>query len=346
MATFSDYLKRRGAVTGPAGEVVTFAGAAAEYHNLAGGGATLVPMTEVTPLRLTGEDALTFAHGQLSNEVQGLKPGEANTSLMLNVKGHALAQIGVYRRRSGLHLAVEGGAGATVAAQLDAHIIFDQVTIEDLSGSELVMTLQGAHAADTLHRALAVTVPKPKTFVEASFAGTSVLVAHADRTGFGGADLHVSTDGALELFELLESAGAVMAGREALDYARVAAGIPEAWREGGEGVLPQEAGLEPFVSYTKGCYLGQEIMARIEARGSVRRSLRGLILAGEPPRGASHLTAGGRTVGRAGTVVAHPIHGVIGLGVIRKDVDSSASLDLAGTDVRMAELPFWAELAR
>ncbi len=309
--------------------------------------AALVPLLGVTPLRLTGADRAEFLHGQVSNEVKRLPTGGTVQALMLNVKGHALAGMHVYKRENDLFVAVEGGAGAQVVAQLRAHIIFDQVEIEDLSGTLASLTLQGEDAAGVLTEVLG-EVPQPGRFVQLPFASAHsesarVLVGEAARSLHGGYDLHVLTKDAPALFDALLKAGAAPAGEDALTLARVAAGLPAAETEGGEGVLPQEAGLEPWLSYRKGCYLGQEIMARIEARGNVRRELRRLHLSALPAAGARDLVQNGRVVGRLGAVATHPEEGVLALGVVRKDVNVSKAegnaLEVGGAKATLAASP-------
>ena len=294
------------------------------------GRAALVPLLGVTPLRLTGADRAEFLHGQVSNEVKRLSVGGVSRALMLNVKGHALAGMHIYKREDDLFVAVEGGAGARVIQGLRAHIIFDQVELEDLSGVIASLTLQGENAAGVLAEVLG-EVPEPGRFVQPPFESAKVLVSEAVRGAHGGYDLHVLTKDAPALFEALLGAGAAPAGEDALTLARVVAGLPAAETEGGEGVLPQEAGLEPLLSYRKGCYLGQEIMARIEARGTVRRELRRLALSALPATGARDILKNGKVVGRLGAVAVHPEEGVMGLGVVRKDAAASGP-DAGGSD--------------
>jgi folate-binding protein YgfZ len=273
-------------------------------------------------LRVRGEDRLTFVHGQLSNEVRRLAVGGASHALMLNHKGHALAEVRVYRREDDLYLAVEDGKGPEVMAQLEAHIIFDQVTLQDLTGEITGFSVQGEGAAALVREVLGIEVPQAGAFVQAPFASAEVLVAPAKRSLVSGVDLHVLARDAVALVEALEAAGALRVDQEIAELLRVEAGIPAAHREGGEGVLPQECGLEHAISYTKGCYLGQEIMARIEARGNVRRALRGLRLEAVPKE-ARDVTADGRVVGRLGTVVEHPELGVVALAAIRRDLETT-----------------------
>lgn len=315
-----------------------FAGLPEEVEAL--GSAGLVPLFGSTPLRLTGADRLEFLHGQVSNEVKRLGVGDARAALMLNVRGHALALMRLYRREDDLFVAVEGGAGERVEAQLGAHIIFDQVELHNLTGTLQSLTLQGEAAGEVLQRALHAELPEADRFVQVPFEGAKVLVSRVARSAPGGFDLHVLTQDARALVEALEGAGAKLVGERALAAARVAAGIAEAALEGGEGVLPQEAGLEYAVSYRKGCYLGQEIMARIEARGNVRRRLVGLRLESVPPEGARELLAEGKVVGRLGTVAEHPQLGTVALASVRHEVGAGAPLLVGGVSATVAPLPF------
>ena len=306
------------------------------------GTAGLVPLLGTGALRITGADQLDFLHGQVSNEVKRLKPGESRGALMLNVRGHALALMRVYRREDDLFVAVEGGAGAQVEAQLRAHIIFDQVELHNLADTLLTFTLQGTDVAEVLQRVFGThltDLPEPDTFAQPLFASAKVLVGSAPRSRAGGYDLHVLSRDAGALVAALTESGAALAGEDALEALRIEAGIAGAELEGGEGVLPQEAGLEHAVSYRKGCYLGQEIMARIEARGNLRRRLVGLSLRGLPEADAKDLVQNGKTVGRLGGTAEHPRLGIIALASVRTEVGAGAGLEVGGVAAVVSDLP-------
>ena len=334
----TDFWTERGAQIGER-RVSSFSPLQDEVQAFAGG-AGLVPLLSTTPLRLTGADRLDFLHGQVSNEVKRLAAGETNTSLMLNVKGHALAQMRVYRREDDLFVAVQGGAGAFVQRELQAHIIFDQVELESLPDAIISFTLQGPEARAVLSTVFETELPSAGTFVQPSFESAKVLISPSRWSAAGGFDLHVLSRDALKLFDGLEQAGVTPAGEDALEAVRVAAGIASAWGEGGEGALPQEVGLEHAVSYRKGCYLGQEIMARIEARGKVRKGLRGVRLESLPSRETNDLTLEGKKVGRLGSVVEHPSLGVIGLASVRTEVEAGREVEVGEVAATVAELPF------
>ena len=319
------------------GRVRNFGDPAAEFDVLETAG--IVPLLGTGALRLTGADRLEFLHGQVSNEVKRLQTGEGRAALRLNIRGHALALLRVYRRDDDLFVAPEGGSAAGLEAGLRAHIIFDQVEIENSSESLTALTLQGENAAGTLQKVFQTELPAPDTFIQVPFASAKVLVSPVARSRAGGFDLHVLTKDAEALIGALQDAGAGLAGEDALEAQRIAAGIAGAEFEGGEGVLPQEAGLTYAISYRKGCYLGQEIMARIEARGKVRRQLVGLKLTALPEPGTRDLTQNGKTVGRLGGVAVHPQLGIIALGNVRSELETGEELEVGGVVGVISTLP-------
>lgn len=291
----------------------------------AGGVPVFARLAGSSALLATGADAVDFLHGQLANDVKGLGDGGTVRSLLLNHKGHAMAEAQVLRfDQRTLALIVDDGQGDWVRETLERHIVFDEVELRSVDCQ--VMTVQGDAAAVAVG-ALGGPPPAAGQWLG---VGTEGQVYGAARSAAGGFDLTFlgpdSAARAEEAAAVLAGAGAVAAAETALDAARVAGLVPAAGREGGEGVLPQEAGLEGLVSFRKGCYLGQEIMARIEARGSVRRGLVALELSSEPP--SREVTLDGRVVGRLGTVARLPDGAVGALAVLRKDVQDSTRLSV------------------
>jgi tRNA-modifying protein YgfZ len=328
-----DFLVARGARFNQQGRLESFGPSKNEFEKLEG--AVVVPLLVHTALRVTGADRLDFVHGQLSNEVKRLQLGTLSENLLLNHKGHALAQMRVFRRDDDLFLAVEGNAGELVERELRAHIIFDQVALQNLSGTITSFTVQGKEAAKVLESFGAL--PTANAFIQVPFANAKILIHAAKRTVPGGFDVHVLSKDAESLLTKLLESGATLAGETALEMSRVEAGIPYAETEAGEGVLPQEAGLEHCVSYTKGCYLGQEIMARIEARGNLRRSLKKVRLETLPSAENHEIHSSDKVVGRLGKVVEHPHLGVIGLAVMRNDLPPDAALHVKNVELSLRD---------
>ncbi len=294
---------------------------------LADDGALLTPLLGSSVITFLGPDAATFLHGQVANDVSGLPSGGAGHTLLLNHKGHALAEASVLRRaRDDLLLIVDDGQGAWATENLRRHIIFDEVELAD-APALVVLTLQGQAAGRLLGSA-----PQEQRFATLELHGAEVTAYPRRRSASGGYDLVVAADELQQLLSGLLAAGAVAVGERALDAVRVHGTVPSAAFEGGDGVLPQEAGLEAALSYRKGCYLGQEIMARIEARGKLRRGLQRLTLAALPNVSQPELrviTSGGRRVGLLGTVAEYG-GAVQALAVLRNDLSATAELEVAG----------------
>jgi hypothetical protein len=301
--------------------------------------ASLVALPRVGGLRLVGDDRLDFLHGQLSHDVRGLPVGGSRRMLLLDAKGHAHAELAVQRRDDDVHLAVEDGAADDVAARLRRHVVFDQVEIQDLAGTLATVTVQGPDARATLAR-LGWPWPEPGASASVAFEGAGLLLVPALRSEPGGVDVHLLARGRPAVEAALREAGAGPGDEAALEASRVAAGVPRAGREAGPGVLPQEAGLDGLVSTRKGCYLGQEIMARLEARGTPKRALARMTLTEPPPAPvANAVTFEGRTVGRLGTVARHPDLGVVALAVLRRDLPDGATLLAGGAPVAAVTWP-------
>lgn len=308
------------------------------------------PLESSAVLAFSGSDARTFLHGQLANDVTGLPASGSGRSLLLNHKGHAMAEAAVLRTPDAMLCVVDDDKLSWVRDTLERHIVFDDVRASQPSAS--VLTIQGARSREVL-RAGGLNVPDGGHFAETVGVskGVTVLVYPSHRSQSGGFDLLVMAEGtgdgngslAASVVSTLSRAGAVEVGSAAMATARVSAGVATAGSEGGEGVLPQESGLVSLISNRKGCYLGQEIMARIEARGKLRRELATIELDSAPaadvaaePRSpaARAISANGKTVGLLGTVARMPDGSVVALCVLRRDVDADVRLSVGAASAR------------
>jgi tRNA-modifying protein YgfZ len=276
-------------------------------------------------LRLTGSDRIAFLHGQTTNDIRGLPTPGVCRALLLNAKGQIEFDVRVYRRADDLY--VHGGPGLAQALfeRLKRYIVFDDVQLEDISAKIRVLHIAG----DSLEfvKNLGFAFEGAAVQLLETNAGL-ILTARIERGLPNGFDLHIldSKAGALDL------SGGLELNPEALEVARVLAGLPDAHNDDWLGRLPQECGLEGAISYRKGCYIGQEIMARLEARGNTRYELRRVTLNDQVVRGSS-ITFEGRQVGQLGQVVPQG-SSFAALAVLRRDVDpasaSSAALEAAG----------------
>lgn len=261
-------------------------------------------------LRVTGEDAFSFLQGQFTQELRSAAPLAAAYGLWLNQKGKVLADSFVLKEAADLVWIVSFYSSATVIRErLEAYVIADDVVIEDVSAEWRHVSVGGADAESWLAREAGGVPP----------AGEFIRVAGGGLLFRGRREARVS-------FEWLAPAGAVvpagltMISAEELERARVAAGIPRVPQDIGPGDLPNEGGLDTVaISYTKGCYLGQEVMARLKAMGTVRRRLVRVRAAGrEAPVAPCALLQGERRAGELRSAVADGAGGFVGLAMVTK----------------------------
>jgi aminomethyltransferase len=290
--------------------------AAAGYARLRPGGGGAAVRGRAALIWVEGPDAAGFLHGLLSNDVAGLAPGGAARALLLDAHGRVQADLRVGRDgEDAFTLVLAEGAGALVAALLERYHFS-----EDL---ELI----GPEEAETV-----------------TFAGGGAPPGLAVPALLPGAVEAVVDDPAAAI----AAGGLPEAPPEALEMARIAAGAARVGVDTGPSTLVQEAALEgDAVSFDKGCYLGQETVARIHYRGRVNRRLRGLRLDAGPPAPGGRVLLDGREVGRMTSAAATPDLGAIGLAILRREAEDGAAVAVEPGDgpgdpipARVSELPF------
>jgi hypothetical protein len=247
-------------------------------------------------LRVSGEDSASFLQGQFTNDLQKTGIGEAVYGLWLNQKGKVLADSFVLQQSvHDFRIVSYFSPAAVIRERLEAYVIADDVVVEDLSGEVAGLTIFGGVAA-------ADEVPAGGW----SFAGRRTREPHREiiLPGRSEAELKVKL-----------APGPWLAERE-IERRRIAAGIPAIPADLGPAELPNEGGLETeAISYTKGCYLGQEVMARLKSMGQVRRRLLRVRGGGEPPAVPAAVFQSGRKVGELRSTAVEGT-GWIGLALI------------------------------
>jgi len=270
-------------------------------------------------LRITGADRVDFVQGQMTGDLRGAPTPGLVACAFLNVRGQIETFARAYRRPDDVYLHVDAGEAEALAARLKRYIIFDQVEVKDVSDE-----LRCVHVwPGTSLPGWNEDGPDVQTF---ELGGGVVLVGRVNRTGTAGLDLHYLTRHEAAVLAELGGPEAPLA---ALDTARLAAGIPDIARDGFAGTLPQEVGLDisgplPAISYRKGCYVGQEIMARLEARGNTRYQL--ARVAGEGLTRGADILHGGKVVGQTGLNA-----GNLSLARLRKEVPNGAQVEVDGS---------------
>lgn len=294
--------------------------------------AGLLDRSAVDRLELVGRDRQRFLHGLVSCDIQGLTPGQGTYGFFTSPQGKILADVEVLALDDRLWLDLPAGKAAFIAGHLKKYIIADKVEVLSLSDRRVISLLgPGAEAV------LGEVNDLPSTRLAhraATVLGIEVQLVRCERAGLPGFDLWVAEGQAEALVTgLLARPGVSPVGRLAFEQARVEAGVPAFGEDFGEEHFPQESGLEQqAVSYTKGCYLGQEIVARIHYRGKANHRLTRLRFAGPLPARGTRLLFEGQEVGRVGSAV-FPLSGgdAIGLAVVhRKGGELGTRLEVEG----------------
>jgi len=301
-------------------------------------------------LRLTGTDRVSFLQGMLSNDVARLHPGQGAYAALLTQQGKIVSDMRVYVLSGEMWLDVPATRVAAVRESLERYIIADDVEFVDAPSWQPLVAVEGPQAGRVI---LAVTGAAADDLVpfahrECTFDGARVHLAAVSHSGERGSLIFGDAAAAARLWEQCHAAGAEPVGMETLDVLRIEAGIPWHGRDMDDSTLIAEAGLDAAISYKKGCYLGQEVVERVAARGQVHRKLVGLVCEGRRvPSANAKLVHEGKEVGwitSATWSIARSA--VIALGYVRREhwePGSEVRVVLAeGTAVaRVSGLPFY-----
>ena len=308
-------------------------------------GAALFSRDDAGLVEVTGADRVRWLDGMLSNDVTGLAAGSAGSgcpALLLTRQGRIVADPHVLWRPESFWLSLARAAVPVVIETLERFLVADRVELHDRSDAWERFALEGPDAP-ALVDALAGSPLglAPDAAAEVELGGTSVVVAAFGVTP-GGRQLFVPAGSGEAMATVLVEAGARSAGPEALEILRIEAGQPRLFADLDETVLPAEAGLEAAISNTKGCYTGQEIVARIASQGRVKHRLVGLAFEGDvPPAPGAAIRDAKGAVGEVTSACLSPASGAIGLGFVRATSAAPGTrLDVAGRAARGAALPF------
>lgn len=233
-------------------------------------------------LKLTGKDRVTFLNAMVTNDIAKLAVGTACEALVTTTKGKIVAELLVLARPEELLVLVMQGSTTRVYDALESHIVADDVTLENLTGSYGVFSAEGPKSRDLVWRIFPrEQLPlAPLTFTENEYQGMHATVVRHSVTGEKGLHVIVDRDHVERMRNYLVQGGVGMdiqpAGRVAWNMRRMEAGLPWFGADVSEDNFPKEARLDSHVSYEKGCYLGQETIARMHYRGHPNWSLVGL----------------------------------------------------------------------
>ena len=286
-------------------------------------------------LLVDGPEGGEYLQGQLTNDIEALAPGEGCYAALLDRKGRMQGDMRVLRLAGDeIWIDTEPEALAAVHRHLEMYKIGREVTLEDVSEERSILSLIGPRSVE-----LAGSPPLPE------FAGKEIAVAGSECLAVGtpmGIDLIVAAESREQLSAALTAAGAPTIDATAAEIVRIETGTPRFGSEMDTATMPAEAGIvAAAVNFEKGCYIGQETVARLHYKGKPNRHLRGLRLSAPAGPGAA-LLLGEKEVGKLGGSCVSPVHGPIALAIVRREAEPGAEL-LVGEDgvtARVVDLPF------
>jgi len=296
----------------------------------------LLDRSERGKLLVSGGEAAEYLQGQLTNDVEAIGPGEGLYAALLDRKGHMQGDMRVLRPGEGpdLLLDTEPEALDAVRRHLGMYKIGRDVDVVDVSAGRALLSLIGPRAVE-----IAGSAALPENFCEeVTVAGARVLAVGTA----GGIDLIFEAQARQQVTDALLGAGAAEVSPEAAEILRIEAGRPRFGAEMGTETMPAEAGIvEQAVSFTKGCYIGQETVARLHYKGKPNRHLRGLKLSGTAQAGDAVLF-GDKEVGRLGGAGVSPAFGPIGLAILRREAEPGGTVAVGedGVTAEVVALPF------
>lgn len=317
-----------------------------EYAFIRERGAGLIDLSSLGRVRVSGSEAEPFLNGLITNDMKTLEENHWMPAVFPNVQGRLLASVRIMRLeddKSGkiavpvFLLDTEAATHNRLLQTIERFTLAGDFHVTDLTSQTALISLQGNASREQLQAVLGAPASAiSKVGVTQSiWKEETVTVVRASHTAADGFDLIVNAPHAPELWRALVGVGARPVGHEALEMLRIEAGIPLYGVDMDDKTIVTETNLDDAVSYTKGCYIGQEIIARIKYRGHVAKKLRGLIC--ERPGtidGELAVKIDGKEVGRITSTTLSPHLGCrIALGYIKYEHMAS------GTEVRVNDLP-------
>jgi folate-binding protein YgfZ len=320
------------------------------YVAVRDGGAGLIDLSARGRILISGSEAVMFLNGLITNDMKTLEPNTWMPAVFPNVQGRLLAAVRVIHRDDGFLIDTENATRDTVVKLLERFTLAGDFRLADRTQDTALISIQGAKAAETMAVIFGETLANlgRDAVAGADWQGKQITVIRATHTAEDGFDLFVNATQAEIIRDAFIKAGAQPIGNDTSETLRLEAGIARYGIDVDETNVVTETNLDDAVSFTKGCYIGQEIIARIKYRGHVAKKLAGLILEGEASleNGAKIFSVDDKEIGRVTSAGFSPrLNRTIALGYVKYDYlapETSVKVDSSGTKfvTSVSELPF------
>ena len=294
------------------------------YSAVRDGGAGLIDFTARGRFLISGSEGVMFLNGLITNDMKALAVNSWMPAAFPNVQGRLLAAVRVIHGADGFLIDTESATRETVFKLLERFTLAGDFRVLDLMDQTTLVSIQGAKASDVVGAVLGEELASLNRDAVAivDWQSEKITIIRVTHTAEDGFDLFVPESRAEALRQALVDAGAVTVGPDGFETLRIEAGIAHYGVDMDETNVVTETNLDDAVSFTKGCYIGQEIIARIKYRGHVAKKLTGLIFENEasPESGAKILSADDKEIGRVTSLTSSPrLNRTIALGYVKYD---------------------------
>jgi folate-binding protein YgfZ len=298
-------------------------------------GALFFDRSDRTRMRISGPKAAELVTGMVTNDVTALVPGEGQYAAALTAKGKIVADLRIFALEDSLLVDTSAAAAPGWKEMVRKYINPRIAPYHDLTSELSDVGIFGrssrlvvSRVTDVDDRDLAALAPYGH--LSRPFEGVTVIIARVPEIDIDGFDIFVPTEAVASMRKKLEAAGIVAGSSATWQIARIESGRPEWGVDMDESTLPQEANFDELgaISYTKGCYIGQETVARVHFRGHVNRFLRRLrfVTRPAPPKGAELFDEAGKVIGEIRSSALSPRFGGVALGMVRREVPAGTTL--------------------
>lgn len=306
-----------------------------EYSAVRDDGAGLIDFSSRARILVSGSEAVMFLNGLITNDMKTLAVNSWMPAAFANVQGRLLAAVRIVHREDGFVIDTESATRETVMTLLERFTLAGDFHLQDLTDESVMFSVQGRRAPEIISRVFGEEAASAEhhKIVNAQWDDATVTVIRATHTAEDGFDLSTDASNDATLREALAAAGVVAISNETWETLRIEAGVPLYGIDMDENNVVTETNLDDAVSFTKGCYLGQEIIVRIKHRGHVAKKLCGVLLDDSTPvpRNSKIISSEGKEIGRVTSSTFSPrLEHAIALGYLKYDYLA------AGTEVKVA----------
>ena len=295
-------------------------------------------------INLSGNDRVRWLNGMITNKVRDLAVGQGIYAFVLNPQGHILGDLYAYNRGESLLIDTDQAQNEKLLGIFRKYIIMDKVDIANLSDRLTAIGIAGPQAREVLIRA-GLDFPKlaPMQFAEVTWRDLPLTICRTDNPALESYEIWLAPEHTSVVSDALTNAGATPISAATLELLRIASGIPRYGQDIRERDLPQETEQLRALHFSKGCYIGQEIVERIRSRGNVHRMFTGFEVQGALPAAGTQIQSDNKDVGEVTSAASFPLSSgerLLALGYVRREFTNGQRLRAGEAELKPASVPF------